>query len=145
MTDPSTPDAGAQLRDAARVQNRTRAATRWFTGYALLMGLAAFALVVAVEVFFPSGLTRLAAAAGWAVAVGLLGWWADSHGVYPQRAARRLLVATAVWFGTYLLAVGPLVRWQAGQSAGWWVVAAAALASPFLVVAWAGGTERRRP
>jgi uncharacterized membrane protein (DUF2068 family) len=78
MTDPSTPDAGAQLRDAAMVQNRTRAATGRFAGYALLMGLAAFAL------------------------------------------------------------------WQSGQSAGWWIVAAAALASPFPVVAWTGWTGRRR-
>jgi len=144
MTDHRTPDAGAQLRDAARVQDRTRAATRWFAGYALLMGLAAVALVVAVEVFFPSGLTRLVAAAGWAVAVGLLGWWADSHGAYPQRAARRLMVATAVWFGAYLLVVGPLVRWQAGQSPGWWGLAAAALAAPFLVVAATSGPGRRR-
>ncbi len=58
MTEPNTPDAGATLRDAERAQSRTRAATRWFAGYALLLGFAAFALVVAVEVFFPSGATR---------------------------------------------------------------------------------------
>jgi hypothetical protein len=63
MTDPSSPDARAQLRAVDSVQNRTRAATRWFAGYALLMGLAAVALVVAVEVFFPTGTTRLVAAA----------------------------------------------------------------------------------
>jgi hypothetical protein len=77
--------------------------------------------------------------------VGLLGWWADSHGAHPRRAVRRLVVATAVWFGGYLLVVGPLVRWQAGQSAGWWVAAAAALASPFFVVAWAGRAGGGRP
>jgi len=144
MTEPNTPDAGATLRDAERAQSHTRAATRWFAGYALLLGLAAFALVVAVEVFFPSGATRVGAAAAWAVAVVLLGWWADSHGAHPPRAGRRLLVATAVWFGAYLVLVGPLVRWQAGTSLGWWAAASALLASPFVVVAWAGWTGRRR-
>jgi hypothetical protein len=144
MTEPNTPDAGATLRDAERAQSRTRAATRWFAGYALLLGLAAFALVVAVEVFFHAGAARLVAATAWAVTVGLLGWWAESHGAYPPRAGRRLLVANAVWFGLYLLVVGPLVRWQAGTSLGWWAAASAVLASPFLVVALAGRTERRR-
>jgi hypothetical protein len=144
MTDPHTPDAGAALRDAERAQSRTRAASRWFAGYALLLGLAAFALIVAVEVFFHAGATRLVAATAWAVAVGLLGWWAESHGAYPPRAGRRLLVANAVWFGLYLLVVGPLVRWQAGPSLGWWAVASAVLASPFLLVAWTAWTGRRR-
>jgi hypothetical protein len=51
------------------------------------------------------------------------------------------VAATAIWFGAYLLVVGPLVRWQAGTSLGRWSVAAAVLASPFLVGAW---RERRR-
>lgn len=54
----------------------------------------------------------------------------------------------AVWFGAYLVAVGPFVRWQAGDSALWWAVAAAVMASPFLVVAWRGrrqGQSGRKP
>jgi hypothetical protein len=36
----------------------------------------------------------------------------------------------------YLVVIGPLVRWQAGESLGWWSLAAAVLASPLLVGAW---------
>lgn len=107
----------------------------------LLMGVLAVALIVAVEVFFPSGIARFGAAVAWFLAVGLLGWWAESHDVFPERARRRISIAMVVWFGSYLVAIGPLVRWQAGASPVWWPVAATVMASPFLVVAW---RERRR-
>ena len=34
----------------------------------------------------------------------------------------------------YLVVIGPLLRWRAGESLGWWSLAV--LASPFLVGAW---------
>lgn len=141
MNDHNAVDAGAALSEASRAERRIRAASRWFASYLLLMGVLAVALVVAVEVFFPSGGARFAAAAVWALAVVLLSWWAESHDVYPKHAARRLSLATAVWFGAYLVAIGPFVRWQAGTSPVWWSVAAAVLALPFLAGAW---WERRR-
>jgi hypothetical protein len=65
---------------------------------------------VAVEALFPSGIGRVAAAAAaWALVVILLSRWAEAHDV-PQGAGRRLLTATAVWFGVYLVVIGPLVR-----------------------------------
>jgi hypothetical protein len=134
-------EARAVLRNAARAERRTRTAGHWFLRYLLFMGILAFALIVVIEVAFPSGAARFGATAVWALAMVLLGWWADSHDVHPHRAGRRLVAATAIWFGAYLLVVGPLVRWQAGTSLGWWLVAAAVLASPFLVGAW---RERRR-
>lgn len=105
------------------------------------MGVLAFALIVAVEVFFPSGPARYAASAVWALMMGLLGWWAESHDVFPAKAGRRLFIATVLWFGSYLVAIGPLVRWQADTSLVWWSVAAAVMASPFLLAAW---REQRR-
>ncbi|MDQ3764155.1 MAG: hypothetical protein M3460_21990 [Actinomycetota bacterium] len=105
------------------------------------MGVLAFVLIVTVEAFFPSGPARYAALAVWALAMGFLGWWAESHDVHPPKAGRRLYIATALWFGSYLVAIGPLVRWQADTSLAWWTVAAAVMASPFLVAAW---LQRRR-
>jgi hypothetical protein len=136
VDDRSGAEARAALRDAAQAERRTRAAGRWFPRYLLLMGVLAYALIVVVEVAFPSGAARFGATATWALAMVLLGLWADAHDVHPHRAGRRLVTATAIWFGAYLLVIGPLVRWQAGTSLGWWLVAAAALASPFLVGAW---------
>ncbi|MFI5487936.1 hypothetical protein [Micromonospora echinaurantiaca] len=129
------------LAEAARVGDRTRAAGRWWSGYLALMGLSAFAVIVAVEVFFPSFGARLAATVGWAVATGLLGAWAQSRQVQPRGGWVGLLIATAAWFGMYLVLIGPVVRWQAGTSLGWWSAAAAVMALPFLVAA---GYERRR-
>jgi hypothetical protein len=102
----------------------------------VLMGLLAFGLIVAVEVFFPSFGARLAATAVWAVAIALFGAWAESHDVQPRGGRRALLIATAAWFGAYLVVIGPVVRWQAGASLGWWSAAGAVMALPFLVGAW---------
>lgn len=129
-------EARAALDDAARVGGRTRAAGRWWSGYMVLMGVLAFALIVAVEAFFPSFAARLAATAVWALAMVLVGAWARSHEVQPRGGSRALLIATAAWFGTYLVVIGPVVRWQAGTSLGWWSAAAALMALPFLVAAW---------
>ncbi len=129
-------EARAALDDVARVERETRAASRWWPRYIIGMGVLAFALIVVVEVYVPRGAARFAATGVWAVAVVLLGWWAESHAVQPARGGRRLVVAMVVWFGAYLVLIGPLVRWQAGQSLAWWSLAAALMAVPFLVVAW---------
>jgi len=136
MQDRNPSDVRATLDDAARAQRQARVASRWFPWYLLLLGASAFALIVAIEALFPSGTGRVAAAAAWALVVVLLSRWAESHDVVPRGAGRRLLIATAVWFGVYLVVIGPLVRWQAGESLGWWSLAAAVLTSPFLVGAW---------
>lgn len=136
MAEHDRSDAKAALEDATRRERQTRAASGWWPAYMLAMGVLAFALIVAVEVFFPSGLARFGVAAGWALAVVLLGWWAESHDAYPTKAGRRLIIAVALWFAAYLVVIGPFVRWQAGSSLGWWVLAAAVMAAPFLVGAW---------
>jgi hypothetical protein len=136
MSDRDTGDARAALDNAARAERQTRAASRWFPRYLLLLGASGFALIVAIEALFPEGSARGYALGAWVLGVALLSWWADTHDVHPERAGRRVLFATAVWFGSYLLLIGPLVRWQAGTSLGWWTLAAAVMASPFLVAAW---------
>lgn len=141
MSDRTTSDARATLSNASQAERQTRAASRWFPRYLMLMGVLAFAVIVTVEVFFPSGNARFAALAAWALMMGLLSWWAESHDVYPEKARRRVFIATALWFGSYLVAIGPLVRWQADTSLAWWSVAAAVMASPFLILAW---RDRRR-
>ena len=141
MIDGETSHARATLSDATRVERQTRTASRWFPRYMLLIGVLAFAVIVAIEAFFPSGTARILALVAWALAVGLLGWWAESHDVHPEGAGRRLWLAFAVWFGSYLVVIGPLIRWQFGDSLAWWSVAAAVMASPFVIVAW---WERRR-
>jgi hypothetical protein len=141
MSDHTMPDPRAMLSNASRAERETRAASRWYRGYLLLMGVLAFAVIVAIEAFVPWGPARYAALAAWALAMGFLGWWAESHDVFPARARRRLYIAMALWFGSYLVVIGPLVRWQADTSLAWWSVAAAVMASPFLVAAW---LQRRR-
>lgn len=128
--------ARTALDEAARARGRTTAAGRWWSGYMVLMGLLAFGLIVAVEAFLPSFAARVAATVAWAVAIGLLGAWARAHDVQPRGGCRRLLIAMAAWFGVYLVVIGPLVRWQAGTSPGWWSAAGAVMALPFLVAAW---------
>jgi hypothetical protein len=129
------------LGEAKRVTDQAKAASRWWPRYVMLLGLLAFSLILTVEVLVPSGPARTGGAAVWAVAVILLGRWAESHDVYPRNARRWLLVAMAIWFGCYLVALGPVVRWLAGSSPVWWSVASAAMAAPFLLV---GVREWRR-
>src|SRR5262245_9531418 len=98
MNDGNASDARATLTSASRAEHRTKAASRWWPRYMLLMGIMAFALIVAIEVFFHSGLVRYAVTAAWALAVGALSWWADSRDVHPRKAGRRFIVAMAIWF-----------------------------------------------
>jgi hypothetical protein len=96
----------------------------------------AAAWIVALEVAFPSGAARGLAVGVGALALALLSCRAESRDVRPRGAGRTLLVASAVWFGAYLLLLGPLVRWQADESLRWWVPASLVMASPFFVAAW---------
>ncbi|WP_020577901.1 hypothetical protein [Actinopolymorpha alba] len=139
MVEQDAARARTVLGEAARAGGRTTAAGRWWSGYMVLMGLLAFGLIVAVEAFFPSFAARLAATVAWAMAIGLLGTWARSHEVQPRGGFRRLLIAMAAWFGAYLVVIGPVVRWQAGTSLGWWSAAGGVMALPFLVGAWREG------
>jgi len=136
VTDRNPPDPMATLSGASVAERRTRAASRWFVRYMLLMGVLDFALIVATEALLPSGAARYVVIAAWALAVVLLGWWGDSHRVWPAKSGRHVLIATAIWFGTYLIVLGPLVRLWADASLAWWSVAAAVTASPFLIAAW---------
>jgi hypothetical protein len=136
MTEQDVTRARTVLDDAARAGGRTTAAGRWWSGYMVLIGLLAFGLIVTVEAFVPSFGARLVATVVWAGAIGLLGMWALSHEVQPQGGCRRLLIAMAAWFGAYLIVIGPIVRWRAGTSVGWWSAAGAVMALPFLLGAW---------
>jgi hypothetical protein len=91
---------------------------------------------VVVEVFLPASDARIAVAVLWGAALALLGWWGESRDVHPPKARRRMNVSIAVWLGSYVLVIGPLVRWQAGTSLAWWSLASAVMAAPFLVSAW---------
>lgn len=62
--------------------------------------------------------------------------------VYPAGATRHMYAAFAVWFALYLLIVGPLVRWQFGDSVPAWTLASALMSLPFFVAA--GQILRRR-
>jgi hypothetical protein len=128
--------ARAALDRAAAVAGRTTAAGRWWSGYMVLIGVLAVGLIVMVEAVFPSFAARLVAAIIWAVVIGALGTWAQSHDVQPRGGVRWLLLAMAAWFAAYLVVLGPLVRWRAGTSLGWWCAAAVVMALPFPLAAW---------
>jgi hypothetical protein len=139
MSDHTTSDPNATLGNASRAERQTRAASCWYPRYLLLMAVLAFAFVVAAEVLSGSA-WKYAVLGAWALGMVTLVWWAESHDIFPGKA-RRFYIATALWFGSYLVLIGPLVRWQADTSLIWWSIAAAVMASPFLLLAW---WERRR-
>jgi hypothetical protein len=136
VTDRDTAEAEATLSHASRAEHQARASSRWYARYMLLMAVWSVGYILVIELFFPSGMARLVASGAWGGALGLLAWWAESHHVHPVRGTHRLLVAAAVWFASYLFVIGPIVRWKAGTSLGWWSLAAAVMASPFLIGAW---------
>jgi hypothetical protein len=136
------PDAHTALSQASQAQRRTIDAGRWFGRYLLAMAGLGFIQIIAIEVFLPDGLGRHGAITGWLATFGLLNWWASSHDVVPAAATRHLYGAAAAWFGSYLVLIGPVVRWKAGTSLAWWSLASAVMASPFIVAAW---RESRRP
>ena len=141
MPDEHPTDPKTALAQASGAQAHTRSASRWFTRYLVLMGCWAFAWIVALEAVFPTGGVRMWASVAGALVLGVLTLWAESHDVFPQGASRRMLIAACLWFGTYLFLLGPVVRWQADNSLGWWTLASAVMAAPFFVAAWC---ERRR-
>ena len=129
-------EAHVRLDDAARASRQVRSAGRWFPLYLVLMGLLTCVLVVANEAVFPSGPARHVVSATWALAWIALIWWGSRHAVLPHGGGRRTWIALAVWAVAYVLVVGPLVRWRAGESVVWWSLAAVVMALPFLVAAW---------
>jgi hypothetical protein len=135
MGDHDAVEARVRLDDAARTSDRVRSAGRWYSRYLVLMGLLTCVLIVGSEAVFPSGPARQVVSATWAIAWVALIWWGSSHAVLPHGGGRRTWIALAVWAVAYLFVVGPLVRWQAGESVGWWTVAALVMASPFFVAA----------
>jgi hypothetical protein len=113
-----------------------REAGRWFSGYLAVLGVLAATWIFALEAVFSTGAARWVASAAWPLAFLALSWWAENHDVHPRGAQRRLLLAVVIWFGSYLVLIGPLVRWQAGTSPAWWALASLLLASPYFVIAW---------
>lgn len=130
------PEAGRSISQAHEAQRAVQDAGRWFAGYLVLVGTVCTVQIVALETAFHDGAARVLPTTAGALALGGLWWWADSRDVHPRGSRRSMLVAFAVWYGTWLLLVGPLVRWRVGTSLGWWTLASVLLASPFFVAAW---------
>lgn len=142
MGQASRSDARTVLDRARLAEERTRAAGDWYPTFLWVVGATSVAWIVVLEVLFHGGSARWYASAGLAAFVGLVAWWGESHDAYPRGANRRLTVATVTWFVAYVWILGPLVRWQAGTSLGWWSLAAAVFATPFFVSAWVEGRRR---
>lgn len=129
-------DAGPLTRRAGEASRTVRGAGRWFAGYLMLLGVFATGFVFTKETVFHTGSARFYAILPWGLALFGLIWWAESHDVHPRGGSRWLLVAAGLNFAIYVLLVGPLVRWQAGTSPGWWALASVLFASPFFVAAF---------
>jgi hypothetical protein len=136
VSESNAAEAESTLSHASRAKGQTKAAGRWWAPYMAVIGAISFVFIVVVEVFLPASDARIAVAVLWGAALALLGWWGESRDVHPPKARRRMNVSIAVWLGSYVLVIGPLVRWQAGTSLAWWSLASAVMAAPFLVSAW---------
>lgn len=132
MSNVQTEDPG---RDVEQLRSRTVRAGRWFSGYLVVIGLVSAASIVVIETVFPDGFARSLTVAAWAVFIVLAGWWAEQRSAYPAGASRYLVTATVIWFGAYLLVIGPLVRWQFGEAMLPWIIAALAMSIPFFAAA----------
>lgn len=128
-------NAGPLVRRADEASRTVRAAGRWFAGYLLLLGVLAAGSIFTKEAVFHTGAARFYADLPWGLAFIALVWWAESHDVHPRGKRRWLLVAVGLYFASYIVLLGPLVRWQAGNSPGWWALASVLFASPFFVAA----------
>lgn len=122
-------------RDADALRRRTIRAGRWFSGYLVVIGLVSAASIVVLEAVFQNGFARSLTVAAWALFIVLAGWWAEPRSAYPAGASRYLVIATVIWFGAYLLIIGPLVRWQFGEAVVPWIIAALAMSIPFFAAA----------
>jgi hypothetical protein len=140
--DAATDHTVATSADAEHSRERAVAAGRWFARYLVFVGLASAALIVLLEVYFPDGLARVLAGLPWLVVMIGLSWWAEQQSVYPAGATRYMWASIAGWLALYLVAVGPLVRWQFGEDLVAWLVAAVVMSIPFLAAA--GLVLRRR-
>ena len=129
------------VRRADEASRKVRAAGRWFAGYLMLLGVLVVGSILTQEAVFHTRPARGYASLPWGLAFMGLVWWAESHDVHPRGKRRWLLVAAGLYFASYAVLLGPLVRWQAGTSPGWWPLASGLFASPFFV---AGLLYRRR-
>lgn len=135
MSDESKGLRAPTVANAERMRTRAVNAGRWFGGYLAVVGVVSAAWIVLVETVFDDGLARVAVSVGWAALIILASRWAERHVVYPAGATRHMYVAFAVWFVLYLLIIGPLVRWQFGNSVPAWTLASALMSLPFVVAA----------
>lgn len=142
MTEESGYPSPYAIDRAERLRTRTVAAGRWFSRYLVGLGFGSAIAMVLWESVFPDGLARGLAISAWCVFMLLASWWAERHAVYPAGASRCQLVASAVWFGSYLLLIGPPVRWKFDNSLLPWALAALVMSLPFFVAA--GWMRRNR-
>ena len=135
MSEPSNHRPPTPTIDAESARARAIAAGRWYSGYLATIGVASASWIVLLESVFPYGFPYALTTGAWAVFWALASWWAERHAVFPAGASRALNLATAVWFLSYLLIVGPLVRWQFGTALLPWVIASLLLSAPFFIAA----------
>ncbi|NKY96500.1 hypothetical protein [Nocardiopsis alborubida] len=129
--------------EAARLREHATAAGRWYGGYLLFLGVASAGLLILTDAASPDGFGQGLAAGGWFVTVMLVSVWAQRRRAFPAGAARATALANAVWFGSYLVVVGPLVRWRYQDSPLAWAPAAAAMSMPFAAAALLVGRTGR--
>ena len=123
------------IAEAARLREHAAAAGRWYSGYLLAQGVASAILLILIEALFPDGFARYLAIGGWFAATMLVFTWSSRRRVFPAGATRATVVANVVWFGSHLLLIGPLVRWQYQDSLPVWTLAAIVMSLPFAVAA----------
>lgn len=128
-------NAGPLVRRADEALRTVRDAGRWFAGYLILLGVLTAGVIFTQEAIFHTGAARVYANLSWGLALIGLVLWAESHDVHLRGERRWLLVAEGLFLAIYLVLLGPLVRWQAGTSPGWWALASVLFASPFFVAA----------
>ncbi|MBB6174777.1 hypothetical protein HNR23_004837 [Nocardiopsis mwathae] len=129
-------EAKAALAEAERMRERSSKAVRWFSRYLVGAGILMIGVVVGLEALFPDSPGRYLVLGVWGAMVGASGSWWDRRAAVPLRAKRRLFIATGAWLVLYAWLLGPLVRWQFGESLLPWTVAGALMATPFFVAAF---------
>ncbi|MER7080397.1 hypothetical protein SAMN02982929_00470 [Saccharopolyspora kobensis] len=135
MTDGVAGTAAENLAKAEALRARTALAGRWYSWYLVVLGLVSAAEITLVETVFAEGFARYLVIGAWSACLVLGSWWAARRTALPIKAGSCLIAAIAVWFGAYLLLVGPLVRWQFGTELLPWAMAALGLSVPFFIAA----------
>jgi len=128
--------------DAERVRARAIDAGRWFSGYLVAIGVISAVEITLIETFFPDGFARAIVSAAWVVCMLLLSWRAAQRSVWPAGATRRMWIAAGTWFGLYLFAIGPIVRWQFEHAVLPWALASVVMSLPFFIAAAWGRRHR---